>query len=54
MELLSLLMAATGDHGKPLLIAICLIVSVVLMVVLIITGKNVKDDEDDDIDGTEE
>ena len=30
---------ATGDSGKPLLVAICLIVSIVLMVVLIMVGK---------------
>lgn len=54
MDLVSLLMAATGDNSKPLLIAICLIVSVVLMVVLIITGKNIKDSEDEDINDAEE
>lgn len=42
---LSYLTAMTGDTSKPLLIAICLIVSIVLMVVLIITGKN--NDSDD-------
>lgn len=31
---------ATGDNGKPLLVAICLIVSIVLMVVLIMAGKS--------------
>ena len=38
---------ATGDSGKPLLVAICLIVSIVLMVVLIMVGKggNGEDDE---------
>ncbi len=50
MELLSLLMAATGDDGKPLLIAICLIVSVVLMVVMIVTGKSASNSEDTDVE----
>ena len=41
---------ATGDSGKPLLVAICLIVSIVLMVVLIMVGKggNGEDDESDE------
>ena len=39
-QLCTFLMAATGDRSKPLLVAICLIVSIILMVVLIITGKN--------------
>ena len=36
---------ATGDSGKPLLVAICLIVSIVLMVVLIMVGKSGKNEE---------
>jgi len=43
--------AMTGDTSKPLLIAICLIVSIVLMVVLIITGKNIKNNDYDDNQG---
>ena len=41
---------ATGDSGKPLLVAICLIVSIVLMDVLIMVGKggNGEDDESDE------
>ena len=41
---------APGDSGKPLLVAICLIVSIVLMVVLIMVGKggNGEDDESDE------
>ena len=37
---------ATGDRGKPLLVAICLIVSIVLMVVLIMTGKSNADSDE--------
>ncbi len=56
LENISLLMAATGDNNKPLLVAVCLIVSIILIVVLVVTGKNIKDseDEDNDIDGKEE
>ena len=38
---------ATGDSGKPLLVAICLIVSIVLMVVLIMVGKGGNGEDDD-------
>jgi len=48
---LSYITAMTGDTSKPLLIAICLIVSIVLMVVLIITGKNIKNNDYDDNQG---
>lgn len=52
LDLFTLLMAATGDNGKPLLVAICLIVSVVLTIVLLVTGrmanKQGEDVEDDD------
>lgn len=41
---------ATGDSGKPLLVAICLIVSIVLMVVLIMVGKSGKNEEDEEDD----
>ena len=42
---------ATGDSGKPLLVAICLIVSIVLMVVLIMIGKsNADSDEEQNIE----
>ena len=37
---------ATGDRGKPLLVAICLIVSIVLMVVLIMIGKSNADSDE--------
>ena len=37
---------ATGDSGKPLLEAICLIVSIVLMVVLIMIGKSNADSDE--------
>ncbi len=41
------LVAMTGDNGKPLLVAICLIVSIVLVVVLIVLGKNSQYTEDE-------
>ena len=37
---------ATGDSGKPLLVAIRLIVSIVLMVVLIMIGKSNADSDE--------
>ena len=37
---------ATGDSGKPLLVAICLIVSIVLLVVLIMIGKSNADSDE--------
>ena len=37
---------ATGDSGKPLLVAICLIVSIVRMVVLIMIGKSNADSDE--------
>lgn len=48
--LYALLMPVTGDSNKPVLIAICLIVSIILMVVLFIMGKTSggKNDEDDE------
>lgn len=49
LDLFALLMAATGDNGKPLLVAICLIVSVVLTIILLVTGRMAnKQDEDAD------
>lgn len=36
--------ANTGDNSKPWLIAICMIVSIIVVVALFILGK--KDDED--------
>ncbi len=49
LDLFALLMAATGDNGKPLLVAICLIVSVVLTIILLVTGRMAnKQDEDSD------
>lgn len=48
-QIMSVILAniiATGDSGKPLLVAICLIVSIVLMVVLIMTGKSNADSEE--------
>lgn len=54
IDLLTLLMAATGDNSKPLLVAICLIVSVVLTVVLLVTGRMAnKNDEADENDEDE-
>lgn len=49
----ALLTAMTGDNSKPLLVAICLIVSVILMVVLIITGRNGKNDDKENDDPEE-
>ncbi len=50
-QTMSMLPAATGDSGKPVLIAVCLIVSIVLMVALIVTGRYVnKKNEDEDED----
>lgn len=48
LNIMNSLLVATGDSGKPLLVAICLIVSIVLMVFLIITGKKQDDDDSDD------
>ncbi|MBO5387805.1 MAG: hypothetical protein J6A59_06685 [Lachnospiraceae bacterium] len=55
LDLYTLLMAATGDNGKPLLVAICLIVSVVLTIVLLVTGRMAnKQDEDETNDDDNE
>ncbi|MBQ9934716.1 MAG: hypothetical protein IJO70_02620 [Lachnospiraceae bacterium] len=53
LDLLTLLMAVTGDNSKPLLVAICLIASVVLTVVLLVTGR-MANKQDDDIEDEEE
>ena len=48
---LAAVLAATGDSGRPLLIAICLIVSIVLMITLFVTGRYInKKNEDEDED----
>lgn len=52
MNLFALLMAATGDNSKPLLVAICLIVSVILTIVLLVTGR-MANRQDDDVDEEE-
>ncbi len=45
--------ANTGDTSKPWLIAICMIVSIVVVVGLFILGQKSKDeDKDDEEDGT--
>ncbi len=43
-------MADTGDASKPWLIAICMIVSIVMVVALFIIGdrKNQENEDDDD------
>lgn len=53
IDLLSFLMANTGDEGKPLLVAICLIVSVVLTIILLVTGRMANRQDEDDIDDEE-
>ncbi len=40
--------ANTGDNSKPWLIAICLIVSVVVVAALFVMGQKDNDDMDDD------
>ncbi len=47
LDLISILMAATGDNSKPLLVAICLIVSVILTIVLLVTGRMANKQDDD-------
>lgn len=42
--------AQTGDGSKPWLIAVCMIVSIVVVVALFIVGqKNKQEDEEEDI-----
>lgn len=45
--LLAGLTGMTGDNGRPLLVAICLIVSIALVVVLIVLGRNDRHTEDE-------
>ena len=40
-------MAHTGDNSKPWLIAICMIVSIVVVVALFIIGQKSKNDDED-------
>ena len=42
-----LALAQTGDNSKPWLIAICMIVSIVMVVALFIIGQKDKNTEDD-------
>lgn len=53
LDLLMLLMAATGDNSRPLLVAICLIVSVVLTIVLLVTGR-MANKQDEDVEDEDE
>lgn len=53
IDLLSFLIANTGDEGKPLLVAICLIVSVVLTIILLVTGRIANRQDEDDVDEDE-
>ncbi len=48
-----LALAQTGDSSKPWLIAICMIVSIVVVVALFIIGQKGKP-EDEDMDDIEE
>lgn len=48
-----LALAQTGDNSKPWLIAVCMIVSIVVVVALFIIGQKGKD-EDEDEDDVEE
>lgn len=40
--------ADTGDTSKPWLIAVCMIVSIVVVFVLFLLGQKDKNEEDDD------
>ncbi len=40
--------ANTGDTSKPWLIAVCMIVSIVVVFVLFLLGQKDKNEEDDD------
>ncbi len=46
-------MAQTGDSSKPWLIAICMIVSIVMVVALFLIGQK-GNSNDDDLDDIEE
>lgn len=50
MELMSVGMANTGDSSKPWLVAICMIVSIIVVVGLFILNQKSKEDEDEDED----
>lgn len=39
--------ANTGDHSKPWLIAICMIVSIIVVVALFVLGQNDNGEEDE-------
>ena len=52
VDLYTFLMAATGDNSRPLLVAICLIVSVILTIVLLVTGR-MANNKDEDVDDEE-
>ena len=54
LDIISMLMAATGDNSKPLLVAICLIVSVILTIVLFVTGRMVNRQDDEESGDDEE
>ena len=43
--------ANTGDSSKPWLIAICMIVSIVVVIALFIMGQKGKNDDDSDEEG---
>lgn len=47
-----LMLAQTGDNSKPWLIAVCMIVSIVVVVALFIIGQKDKNDDEgmDDIE----
>ena len=50
MELMSIGTANTGDSSKPWLVAICMIVSIVVVVGLFILNQKTKEDEDEEED----
>lgn len=41
--------ANTGDTSKPWLIAICMIISIIVVAALFVMGQKGNDDEEDDI-----
>lgn len=45
-----LALAQTGDNSKPWLIAVCMIVSIVVVVALFILGQKGKNDEEEEIE----
>lgn len=48
ISLINIGIANTGDTSKPWLVAICMIVSIVVVVGLFILNQKTKDDEADD------